>query len=61
MKYKEFVVAVAKNADTSKTSISVAEVSRVLSEAFKVLAKTDAATSASVIASGLALAKKKIK
>ena len=60
MTFKDFLTAVAKNSDTAKTSINAAEVSRVVSEAFKVLAKQDAATSAELVAKGLALAKKKI-
>jgi hypothetical protein len=60
MTFKDFLIAVAKNADTGKTQINAAEVNRVISEAFKILAKQDAATAAEVVAKGLALAKKKI-
>lgn len=60
MKFKEFLVEVSKNVDTGKTQISAAEVNRVISEAFKVLAQADAATAASVISQGMALAAKKL-
>ena len=60
MVYKEFLIEVAKHADTAKSAISAAEVNRVISEAFKVLVKQDAATAAELFAKGLALAKKKL-
>lgn len=60
MKFKDFLIAVSKKVDTDKTAISAAEVNRVISEAFKILAKQDATTSANVIAQGLNLAIKKL-
>lgn len=60
MKFKDFLLAVSKKVDTDKTAISAAEVNRVISEAFKILAKQDATTSANVVAQGLNLAKKKL-
>lgn len=55
----EFYNEVARHADTDKTEITIADTKRVLSEAFKVLAKMDACDSAQVIAKGLAAARKK--
>ena len=60
MKFKEFLIEVSKKVDTDKTAINAAEVNRVISEAFKILAQQDAATSANVIAQGLNLAVKKL-
>ncbi len=60
MKITDFYNEVARKADTSKTSISAAETKRVLSEAFVILAKMDAAELADTLAKGLAVAKKKI-
>ena len=60
MKFAEFLAAVAKNADTGKTAIGAADVNRVISEAFKILAKQDAVTAAELVAKGFSLAKKKL-
>ena len=59
MKLNDFYNAVAKRADTEKTSISAAETKRVLSEAFLVLASLDSAELLDTVAKGLAQAKKK--
>ncbi len=59
MKLTDFYNDVSRRVDTSKTAISVAETKRVLSEAFLVLAKMDAADMADTIAKGLATAKRK--
>jgi len=59
MNLTDFYNEVARRADTAKTSIGVADTKRVLSEAFLVLAKMDAAELADTIAKGLAVAKKK--
>ncbi|HMP18268.1 MAG TPA: hypothetical protein PKD72_14685 [Gemmatales bacterium] len=59
MKLSEFYDAVSRKADTGKTKINVAETKRVLSEAFKILAKLDNASMLEVIARGLANAAKK--
>jgi hypothetical protein len=61
MTVSEFYNAVAKRADTEKTKISAADTSRVLSEAFQVLASLDTATLMDLLAKGLAGAKKKEK
>ena len=60
MKFKDFLIAVAQSSDTGKTAVNAAEVNRVISEAFKVLAKQDAAIAASIVSQGLTLAAKKI-
>lgn len=59
MTLKEFYNAVAAEADTDSTKIGAAEVSRVLSVAFSIMVKHDAATVAAVIAKGLENAAKK--
>jgi len=60
MKLTDFYNEVARNADTDKTAISVADTKRVLSEAFLYLAKLGAADCADTIAKGLTAAQKKI-
>jgi len=60
MKITDFYNEVARKADTSKTSISAAETKRVLSEAFVILAKMDAAELTDTLAKGLAVTKKTI-
>ncbi len=60
MKLNDFYNEVSRRTDTDKTAISVAETKRVLSEAFMVLAKMDAAESADTISKGLTTAKKKL-
>lgn len=60
MTLNEFYDEVSRHADTEKTKIGAAETKRVLSEAFKVLQKLDAATVVDVVAKGLAAAKKKV-
>ena len=59
MTLSEWYDEVARHADTDKTKINVADVKRVLSEAFKVLVSQDSATAAELFAKGLAGAKKK--
>ena len=59
MKLSDFYNEVANRADTDKTSITVAETKRVLSEAFLVLAAMDAAEFADTISKGVSQAKKK--
>lgn len=59
MKLSDFYNEVANRADTEKTSITVAETKRVLSEAFLVLAAMDAAEFADTISKGVSQAKKK--
>lgn len=59
MTLSEFYDEVARRADTEKTKINVADVKRVLSEAFLVLQGLDATTVAELVAKGLAGAKKK--
>lgn len=61
MKLSEFYNEVARKVDTNKTQISVAETKRVLSEAFKVLAKLDSSALLAVVANGVAYAVKKGK
>ena len=61
MRLTDFYHEVARQADTAKTSITVAETKRVLSEAFVVLAKMDAAEFADTISKGVSQAKKKAK
>jgi len=61
MKIADFYNEVSRLTDTSKTGIGVAETKRVLSEAFLVLSKMDAAELTDTLAKGLALAKKKNK
>jgi hypothetical protein len=59
MNLSEFYDEVARHADTEKTKINVADVKRVLSEAFKVLQGLDAVTVTELVSKGLAAAKKK--
>ncbi len=59
MKLSDYYNEVSRLVDTSKTKINVAETKRVLSVAFEVLNKLDAADMADTIAKGLAQAKKK--
>ena len=59
MNLKDFYTAVATEADTDKQKINASEVSRVLSVAFGILVKHDAATVTAVIAKGLETAAKK--
>ena len=59
MKVSDFYNEVARRVDTDKTQIGVAETKRVLSEAFLVLSKMDAAELSDTLAKGLAIAKKK--
>ncbi|APZ94627.1 hypothetical protein [Fuerstiella marisgermanici] len=59
MKLTDFYNTVSRRVDTDKTSISVADTKRVLSEAFLELANMDAAEFADTVAKGLAQAKKK--
>jgi hypothetical protein len=59
MKITDFYNEVSRRVDTATTKINVAETKRVLSEAFIVLEKMDAAELADTIAKGLAQAKKK--
>ena len=60
MKLSDFYNEVAGRVDTDKTSITVAETKRVLSEAFLVLAAMDAAEFADTVNKGVAQAKKKM-
>jgi len=59
MKLTDFYTAVSRRVDTGSTQINAAETRRVLSEAFLVLGKLNAAESADVVAKGLATAAKK--
>ncbi len=59
MKLTDYYNEVSRLVDTDKTKINVAETKRVLSVAFEVLNKLDAADMADTIAKGLAQAKKK--
>ena len=59
MKLTDFYNEVSRRVDTEKTSITVAETKRVLSEAFLVLAAMDAAEFADTVSKGVAQAKKK--
>ena len=59
MKLNDFYNEVARLADTDKTKINVSETKRVLSVAFDLLHKMDAAEMTDTIAKGLAQAKKK--
>lgn len=59
MKLTDFYNEVSRRTDTGKTAINVAETKRVLSEAFLVMSKMDAADLADTLAKGLATAKKK--
>ena len=59
MNLSQFYDAVSRKVDTDKTQINSAETKRVLSEAFKVLAKMNNATMLEVIARGVAHAAKK--
>ena len=61
MKINDFHNEVSRLSDTAKTGIGAAETKRVLSEAFMVLSKMDAADVMDTLAKGLALAKKKNK
>ncbi len=60
MKLTDYYNEVSRLVDTDKTKINVAETKRVLSVAFEVLNKLDAADMADTIAKGLAQAKKKV-
>ncbi|MHC2067007.1 hypothetical protein ACYFX5_06020 [Bremerella sp. T1] len=60
MKLTDFYNEVSRNVDTDKTEISVSETKRVLSEAFLLLAKMDAADAVDTISKGLNTAKKKL-
>lgn len=60
MKLTDFYNEVSRHVDTDKTEITVADTKRVLSEAFLLLAKMDAAECVDTIAKGLATAKKKL-
>ena len=59
MKLTDFYNEVSRRVDTERTSITVAETKRVLSEAFLVLAAMDAAEFADTVSKGVAQAKKK--
>ncbi len=59
MKLTDFYNEVSRRVDTEKTSITVAETKRVLSEAFLVLAAMDAADFADTVSKGVAQAKRK--
>ncbi len=59
MKLTDFYNEVSRRVDTEKTSITVAETKRVLSEAFLVLAAMDAAEFADTVSKGVAQAKRK--
>ena len=59
MTLKDFYNAVAAEADNDTQKIGAADVSRVLSVAFSILVKHDAATVTAVIAKGLENAAKK--
>jgi hypothetical protein len=59
MTLNDFYDTVARRADTAKTKINAVDTRRVLAEAFKVLAKLDAAGFTEVVATGVATAKKK--
>ena len=59
MKLNDFYNEVSKRVDTEKTSITVAETKRVLSEAFLVLAAMDAAEFADTASKGVTQSKKK--
>ncbi|TWT29534.1 hypothetical protein [Blastopirellula retiformator] len=60
MKLTDFYNEVSRHTDTAKTAITVADTKRVLSEAFIVLAKMDAAEFADTVSKGVAQAKKKL-
>lgn len=60
MKLNDFYNEVSRNVDTAKTEITVAETKRVLSEAFLLLAKMDAAEALDTVSKGVATAKKKL-
>lgn len=60
MKLSDFYNEVSRSVDTDKTEITVAETKRVLSEAFIMLAKMDAAEAFDTVNKGIATAKKKI-
>ncbi len=60
MNLNEFYEEVSRNADTDKIKVTGADVKRVMSEAFKVLANLDAASATEVLSKGLTLAKKKL-
>lgn len=59
MNLSQFYDEVSRRVDTDKTKINAAETKRVLSEAFKVLAKLDNVTLLEVIAKGVANAASK--
>ncbi|QDU74928.1 hypothetical protein Pan97_19480 [Bremerella volcania] len=60
MKLTDFYNEVSRSVDTAKTEISVAETKRVLSEAFLLLAKMDAAEAFDTVSKGITTAKKKL-
>ena len=53
MTLKDFYVMVAQRADTAGLKINAADVSRVLSEAFKVLVRCEADAAVAIVAAGL--------
>lgn len=61
MKLSDFYNEVSRKVDTDKTKINVAETKRVLSEAFKVLAKLESSAMLEVLSKGIAYAAKKGK
>lgn len=61
MNLSQFYDEVTRRVDTDKTKINAAETKRVLSEAFKVLAKMDSSAMLEVLAKGVANAQKKGK
>lgn len=61
MKLNDFYNEVARHVDTDKTKINAADTKRVLSEAFLMLAKMDAAELTDTITKGIAQAKKKLE
>ena len=54
MNLSQFYDEVCRKVDTDKTKINAAETKRVLSEAFKILAKLDNSTMLEVMARGVA-------
>lgn len=60
MKLSDFYNEVSRKTDTKGTAITVAETKRVLSEAFLLLAKMDAAEFADTVSKGVAQAKRKM-
>lgn len=59
MRLTDFYAEVSRRTDTAKTKINAAETSRVLSEAFAVLAGMNAAEANDLISKGLTTAAKK--